>query len=302
MIYKLDTFPHVIIPWRDVFFCLSIKQFSQAYDVLDFPFVPPEDLRQVAHDFAFMLEVMMRNEEYAIHLENLLRNNETAALNLLEFTTPEDSYPKRRDALFENTFSHLERLGYAEAVYHWGKQFHSYYKYAHRQKYLDFYVLRTLRLLLRFWAVEESLKQPVSTEHELYSSDWEEFIARWSPVYANSILVPLELSKTSRTTLQAIMLHHETKEMKLRETMDRVRASPKSLWEDYALYAGGAYLSIVLEGRFRIDLREWKLIVDALSVDEIHILEQWALQNNGRRHLDLRVPFPDFSILNTNET
>jgi hypothetical protein len=96
------------------------------------------------------------------------------------------------------------------------------------------------------------------------------------------------------------VLHHETKILDLETTTDQIMASSKSLWEDFALGPGGGYLSFRLEGRLRINLREWNMIVDALSPDDMHILGEWALKDTYPWR-NLKAPLPDFRASSSSE-
>jgi hypothetical protein len=278
---------------------LSIRQFRQVYEELEFPFDPPADVRELAHDFGFTYETLSPNSEYAALLENLLRHGEVTTYDLLEDTSPDDSYPKRRDALFTNTFTQLERIGYAEAIYAWGKQTRTYLKYTDRQRYIDSDALDGWCNLLREWAVLEWVKQPTSLTDS--HQHWDKLIAKFAPIYerVNLTLEHLPLSLVSRTRLLEIVLHHETRKQALYSTTDQIMAFPKSLWEEFALGPGGSYTSFQLEGRHRINLREWSTILNALSVDDIYILDQWALKDTYRWR-KLKIPLPDFRTLNTN--
>jgi hypothetical protein len=112
MPYTLDSsFRSPLIPWTHIFWCLSIKQFSQVYEYLDFPFDPPESVRQIAHDYSLTWFMMRQGEDYA-HVREILRSTgETSSIDLLEGGSPNDSFVQRRNMLFTNTFAHLERVG-----------------------------------------------------------------------------------------------------------------------------------------------------------------------------------------------
>jgi hypothetical protein len=281
-----------LLPWLYIFNSLSIKQFCQVHDKLDFPFCPPEAVRQFAHDFVLTYELMNRNAEHEHALEPLLRDGETTTFNLLEGISSDTRYEEKREGLFSNSFTILEQLGYADMIYIWGKQTQDFHESANIQS------LRAMCRLLRQWAVIEWLNQRISPLHELFSVDRERVVLQYAPTYTRSTfpiapLEPLELSEESLAALQVIILDHESKQLGFRNTMDEIRNSSRSTWEDFALRAGAADVWMRLEGYFRIDLREWKTILDNLSQPEKHILEQWALLHKDQER-DLRLPLPDF--------
>ncbi|MFN8372432.1 MAG: hypothetical protein U0694_06100 [Anaerolineae bacterium] len=94
--YKFDlNIGKEILYWQNIFMSLSLKQFKQVYDYLNFPFDPPENIRQIAHDFAFTLENLHAPKEFIPLLENLRQNGERASVNLLEGISQNDTYKKK---------------------------------------------------------------------------------------------------------------------------------------------------------------------------------------------------------------
>jgi hypothetical protein len=279
MIYKTGIIANQtpLSYWNYVFLTLSTRQFSQFYEKLDFPFNPPNDLREIAHDF-----VVTRESK----LGNVLV--ETVSIDLLKGVSPNESYLKSYKPLFENTFFYLEKRGYAEAVYKWGNQTCNYYQ--------NIYIegLNALCRLLRKWAILEWSKQPITSAHPLYSSEWQHLIAKWQPIYINN-LAPLELSVHASTALQKIILQHEIRRMEFEQILDIINAAEKSEWEKFALLE---QIWIKNEGRFRIDLREWNMITDTLSDEEVLLLGHWALQHRNQEHYhDLKFPLPNFQTI-----
>lgn len=296
MIFKLDTTvsPNPIGPWRSVFMSLSINQFTQFYEEFNFPFNPSESLQNIAHDFALTLEITRRSSDYAHAVENLLRHSEVVSIDLLEGVEPHDTYIKRCEILFTNTFKYLTRMHYANEVFSWGKQTQDYSSFA------DVKAVHAWYELLRKWAILEQLSHPISTAHALYSSDWDDVIIRWSRFYGKATVKPLNLAEASE--LQAIILSQETRRMHLEITLDQAKASPRNLWEDYVLHAGTAGGTwIKQEGDFRIGLRVWDMIIKGFSSEEIHTLEEWALQYQDQ-YPNLKIPFPGIHSHNSNQS
>jgi hypothetical protein len=285
MPYTLDlSFRSPLLPWGHVFWCLSVKQFSRVYEYLDFPFDPPENVRQIAHDFSLTWLMLTHSEDYN-HVRDILRgNSETSSVDLLEGTSPNDPFAHRRNTLFTNTFAHLERIGYAEAIYRWGKHTASHYKHKYQTKtQMGLYdMLFPWFLLLRWWTVMEWQKQPIPPSHPLYSNVWDDVLAKYGAFQRTFILDLMPLSAESRIALQAIVLNHAARQLQLETITDEIWASSRTVWEDVALRAGAAYTFFKQEGNFRIETRLWHAIENLLSTDELHLLEQWAMENKKR--------------------
>ena len=91
MLYQLD--PNIknnpLYAWFKIFQSLSSPYFDEVYELLEFPFEPPDDLQQIAHDFAFTYMLIMQNPEYANMLDELLNasNSEVNVFDLLVGTS-----------------------------------------------------------------------------------------------------------------------------------------------------------------------------------------------------------------------
>jgi hypothetical protein len=259
---------------------LSIKQFRQVYNQLAFPFSPPEDLRQIAYDFSLTLEIIHRNPEYFSALNTVIESPtfEATSTDLLENLPPNSSYNKQCDMLFSNTFKHLKSKGFDKAIYNWGKQTSIYYQYVDKKKFSNLRALGIWIHLLREWAVLKWIQNPSSPEQ--HYSEWDVLINKYSRIYSkkNLVLNPMPLSTVSQKHLQVIILSHESSKLLLKTTMNQIMASSKSLWDDYALRAGGANVWIKAESNYQLNLKVWKEMLNLLSPNEVSALEQWGLQ------------------------
>jgi hypothetical protein len=275
MAYQFEIHPSSIslYNWGATFSCLSTQQFRLIFDYLDFPIEPSDELRHLARDFSIF---------YYANIDR--KRRELPEINLLEGVLPSDTWKDRIEILFTNTFKHLDSMNYAEKIYQWEVHTSDYYPVLYREP------LNALCNFLRVWAVFEWLKQPISSEHELYSSDWNRVIAKWSPIYAQNVkeeVTPMPLSTETCTKLQTIVLQQETRHMLFGAALDQIKSSPKTEWEEFAFDK----IWIGLEANFRINLQEWKMIAATLSHEEIDLLEQWPLQHKEHYH-DLNFPLP----------
>jgi len=288
MIYKLDTDSvrrRILIPWNYIFGSLSIPQFSHVFEDLHFPFKPTEQLRQLAHDFVIAFEINLG------HLPP-----ETAFIDLLKGISPNDPSAKRFEILFANTFSYLEKMGYAPLIYDWGRHTSDFYNYDDVNK------LGAWRSLLLKWAVLEQVEHPIQLENEgLYSSDWDIVLTKWKDVYTRVppepftkiTFAPLPVLEETRLTLLTTILQSEAKQIRLEAILDQILVSAQeSEWEDFVLRSGGGYIWMKGEATFRNNLEDWNTITEKLSVDEMEILTTWALKDTYHK---IKLPLPDFS-------
>lgn len=191
-------------------------------------------------------------------------------------------------------FLYLEQMGYAAAIYNWGKHSSDHYEYESVRQ-----LIRWCSLLLK-WAILEQDRKPISRNHKLYTDDWNDVIAKWTPSYTRVPPEPfkqmtidlLPLSEESSLALRATILQHEAERTYLETTLEIFLDAPKSTWEDDVLRSGGSYIWMENEGRFRINLREWNAIIRMLSTDEMTILEQWGLKDTYHK---LKTPMPSFA-------
>lgn len=277
MHYKLniDTLDDPLYPWTHIFWSLSIKQFRQVYNNLEFPFNPSESVQQIAHDFAFTWDLMNRNPEYTTIRKAVLGDPQASLLSidLLKGTNRDDTYLKRCNALFTNTFIHLENMGFAESIYSWGRQTHGFHKFS------DIQALSALWYPLIGGVIVRSLAKPLSYESLSHSTEWGNFVSRYASNYTNSYLTfeDLPLSDISHNLLQTIILKRQEKKTQLENVINILKLTPTNIWEDFALRRGTARIWITLEGSFRVNLHTWNTIINTLSTNEVNILEKWVL-------------------------
>lgn len=124
MIYKLDSTPYSLYPWKKIFASFSIQQFGQIYNRLAFPFAPSDNLRQLAHAFVLADAVMRRNPDNETALNAILNDSNIAKISnkLVENVAPDTPLLAMQEILFANMFAHLEKMGYAELIYRWGRE------------------------------------------------------------------------------------------------------------------------------------------------------------------------------------
>jgi hypothetical protein len=297
--FNLERTP-MLLPWYHVFQMLSIQQFCQVYDLLDFPFCPPDDLRQIAHDFVLILGVMMGDKGERTGalswLKVLLHYGETVSVYLLHGTPPDAPYEEKRDALFKNTFTTLERLGYANVVYEWGKETDIYLKYANHEKYLFISSLSSWCTKLKHWdtAIRRPPKPPAPPEPKIYTDEWWELMEKRPKRFVKPEK-PLLLSDNSRKALQDIIQEFEARKTRIETTINQFMEAPKSRWEEYILKWRLGNMRMRHEGQMRINLQQWGAILDTLSPEDMNILNEWAIQYQDESPR-FKVPLPDFRI------
>lgn len=282
MSYELvrSSSPNPLIPWIYVFRSLSLARFQEVYDKLNFPVVPSENLRQLSKDFVIA---------YETNLGGVV--SETASIDLLEGISPSDDYKKRRETLFNNMFLQLEQMGHAEAIYKWVRHTADYYKYR------DVFQASVWCILLLKWAILEQVKQPIPKDHDLYSDDWSDLVAKCTPIYTRIprppfkqlVIETLPLSEESNLALRALIFQHEAVHLHFQNILEEILIVPEDSWEDSVLRSGGCYMWLKLEGRFRLRVQELNAIVEMLSVNEMDILKTWGIKDSYHK---LEIPIP----------
>lgn len=298
--FSLNVKLGIALAWYRVFSILSVQQFCQVYDLLDFPFCPPDDVRQIAHDFVLIRDVMLGDKGESTGasrwLKVLLHYGETVSVYLLHGTPPDAPYKEKRDALFRNTFAYLERLGYAEVVYEWGKHTGSYWQHAHRESYSAILCLSDWCIKLKHWdtAMRRPPKPSEPPEPKIYTDEWWELMEK-RPKWPVKPKKPLLLSNNSQKLLQDIIQEFEARKTRLEISINQIMEVPKSRWEEYILKWNLGDTYIRQEGRMRINLHQWAAILDTLSPEDMNILNEWAMQYHEESPRFI-VPLPDFRI------
>lgn len=289
--------PHTVrtetFRWVKLFFTLSIKQFNQVYEILELPIQPTDELRQIAKDFALTYKIFMDGEEHRTALAHVL-SVEAPSQDLLKGIPHDAPLVTKKDALFTNTFARLEQIGYANELYNWSRHTRDFYQHP------DVEELALRCSLLRWWATEKWFSTSQSPSCEYDADLWQQTLTLLQPYNRPSkqVLPPLPLPNELLEKLQCIIFYHEAQDMRLRSITDTFLTAPTSIWENFALRAGGAGTWIPSEGYLKINLREWQMIVNMLSSDEMLTLEEWVVQNRPQpsrlpTHLQqLVIPFP----------
>jgi hypothetical protein len=299
MIYKLETWDGwrykrtPILPWVHIFFELSIQQFDQVYDLLEFPFKPTEALRQIAKDFALTFMIFQDNEDYRTAVAHVT-SVEAPSVDLFEGIPSDALYSAKLEGLFTNTFARLEQLRYGNAVYQWGRHNNTFYSDPDKRALSAWY-----RLLAR-WVIQKWFDSSQLPQCESDGRNWEQILTLLQPYYhpSEEVLKPLPLSDEILEKLQCEILYHEARRIRLVNITEAFLTTPRSVWEDFALRAGNADARIPNEGRLRINLKTWQAVVNLLSSDEMLILEQWGSEHRPQpsylpSHIDeLVIPFP----------
>jgi hypothetical protein len=296
--------------WTTLFSAISLPQFHQVAEFLDFPIPISADLRQLAHDFAFSYYEMIMNrpdlEGYRA-FQKLVNAPvpETVSFDLFKGAPIEDTnktFYERLNRLYLNTFHHLEAMGVAEEIYRWGKQTRNHYHGLRPDidHLSDFSSLEYWLLVLRNWAGVEWLAHNMSWKAGDEIGSWTSLISKLAHIltYNSNIeerfaqLNRLPLPNTAHT-IQTMILNHEAQILHFLEIVQGLEDVPSSIWEQFCR---NTYTWIKLEGRHRLNLKAWLQIYDLLSLDEIHILEEWMRQHQDD-YSRLKVPLPDFRAI-----
>jgi hypothetical protein len=286
MNYELDS-KRKIYPWVKAFMAVSISQFSQVSDKLDFPFPIKQanHIQGIAHDFAFTYAMLTKNPEHIKAIESLLENTETSSIDVMKGLSTNASFAEKLDTLFTNTFSVLEQMGYADEIYNWCVNTLTYYKLMDNQKYQEVQSLIACFRLFGNGVILDWLEKLKSDTNVQNNVKWKPLIEQYRPFlrqnppqFTNNFFNDLALSEDGNTILREIVLNHETSKFQLGTTIDEIKGASESRWDEYALYNWGAVHWIRLEGQYRINQNAWAKIQSALSKDDLYQLKEWINQ------------------------
>ena len=250
MDYNLDYPDEVIDIWSRVFEALSVGQFDLYWKDVGFPFPLPHDLQEIARNFVLA---------YLIDLGRSIP--EQPSIQLRDASNPDDPLVM----IWNNTFQHLQKLGYADTVYRWGKQTYRNY---------------------------DGQNNPVAD----ITTDWDGLLGRWTldPTYPE--FIPLDLPEQIVLKLQLIVIRNYAKSLQLRLRVEEVKQLRKNTWEQYAfeVLQVGSWLSN--EARFVAGVAKWKTIFELLSDEEISMLEKWGEQQFEKMDIHRSIPLARFKL------
>jgi hypothetical protein len=311
MNYEFDL-ERGIFTWVDVFSALSLPQFHKVAEFLDFPVPVSAELRQIAHDFTlsfFMLIMNHPDDEGYYALQRLLNASvpETLSINLLEGLPTEntdDAFFEREKGLFARTFNYLEVIGIAEEIYRWGRQTQTYYRDIAGQKhYFDFEALDQWFHRLRRWALLEWLTHNLNWKQGDNIGVWTDVINTFAPIHTRNATIEESYAQLHEFPLpdaayliQTIVLDHDAQMIQLIKITHEMKSASQSLWEDFLTRSHAKAAWLRSEGVHRLNLKAWLQIYDLLSLDEMHILEEWMRQHQDD-YSRLKVPLPDFRAI-----
>ncbi|MEQ8675008.1 MAG: hypothetical protein RLP44_20055 [Aggregatilineales bacterium] len=270
------------LAWCNTFASLSLPRFDEVQSYLDFPLIPSKDVQQLAHDFAVSHMLFMRNPEYAHLFERL----EVEPLNykFLEQLSSSDSYKQRQYAFFQLMDGELKTLSCDPVIYEWVSQTHTYHKYENRQKLLELNKLNNVCIFLLHWATEFWREHAPSPETEPYSDEWSDLFEDRLRVFSYSKPLqfqPFPLPAEHQSQLQTIVLDFEKQKLRLRITIEDMFNTRQTFWDDLALRAYGAKTWILIEGRMRIQLKQWEAIKSTFMEDEFSQIKVWILEHKN---------------------
>lgn len=271
------------ITWSRIFSILCMNQFSEILEILDLPIVVDDPIQKISRNF-FANYCLTRGVKIPTELDFISITN---ALNI--------SIKQEREKLFEETFLSLEKTGVAIIIYNWGQNCHEFQD----RKTTNF--LLAITVLLRIWLIDVWQKKGTIASN-VEQTEQDDMLNKWALWYKQSKYFPLnklELDTLSLQKLYQVVLGYETKQALLKQKVQQIRDNleAKSIWDRFAFtqgMIGGIFIE--LEGQYRIQLKQWKMILSILNTDKIRIIEKWAEQH---RHIlsfpdDLIIPFPSF--------
>jgi hypothetical protein len=224
--YQIQNSDQIIDHWIRVFEALSLEHFENFSSTLEFTTPVSNELKETAKAFSLsVLKYLGRNTPQELDTPLFIHSEVDPLIQI-----------------WNNTFSQLKSIGYAEAVYSWGQ--------------------KTYRL---------------STDPRLSSiSDWDILLTDWALDSNDPKWMPIQLSFGTIAKLQSIIMQYEAYAQQMRFDIKQIQEEPYDAWEEYSFNTLQilAWLNII--GQSEIRFAKWSTIFLTLSFEELRILDRWG--------------------------
>jgi hypothetical protein len=235
MDYQIQSSDQIIDNWVPLFRALSLKQFEDFSVRLDFPILVSAELREIAK--AFSLSVLTYSQRI------------TPDASFIPMFVQSDVDPLIQ--IWNNTFSQLKSIGYADSIFSWGQGVH--------------------RL-----SSDPYLSAP---------SEWDIFLTDWALDPNDPKWISLELPARTIAKLQSTLIQYEFHYQDMRFGIKKAEEKPSDPWETYAF--GTLYIGTWLHkvGDVVIRLKKWSAILRELSPEESDVFDRWGHDTFALHHV-----------------
>jgi hypothetical protein len=264
-----------LFPWQGIFSIVSLEQFGEIRELLDFPIEPTLEIQSIARGFV----------KTAFSFQGFDDRAPAGSINFFERIPTNLQYKEKQFALFDLAFSSLEELGVGRPIYDWSLD-SLYFQQDNKEIIMSAY-----RFLHRWIGANLQF-----IPDGLDSNALRELLDEWRTPHWVSIaehLAPMPLSKESQIKLYKIVLNCTLARKHVEEIRLALKEAAITAW-DRLLYfrglSGGAFL--INEARYRLSISLWRTIRQQFSSEEVADIERWMLGQVDNTTKGFTIPLP----------
>lgn len=230
-----------IIKWLPIFEVLSVKRFNWEWQRLGTKREIPAAVRETCRDFVIL-----------IHRHALGRD--------IPFTV-QHLHTDTPLAIWRETMSHLDDLGYASELFDWGRQ---------SQTFLD----------------------EAGQQEDAFAHSWNILLNRWAAGDAPTDTSDPALDSMMMADFRIMLLRYHVADLQFRLNVNLMKQTPtQDAWQAFAFEHLHVDTWMQLQGDYIGRMSKWRAIYECLSSDETAALLQWASPYLRMHNLPARLPY-----------
>lgn len=266
-----------LFPWQGIFSIISLEQFGEIHEVLDFPIEPTFEIQSIARGFV----------KTAFSFQGFNDAAPPGSINFSERLPSDLQYKERQFALFELTFSSLEALGVGRPIYNWSLD-SLYFQRVDKKTIISAYHFLYSWIAANHQFIPDGLDS--SALRELLD-EWR--TPHWARIAEN--MAPMPLSKDSQIKLYKIVLNCTLAQEHVQAIRLTLKETAITPWDQLVYFHGlsdGAFLSN--EARYRLSISLWRTIRQQFSSEEVADIEHWMLGRVDNMSRGFTIPLPSY--------
>jgi hypothetical protein len=266
-----------LFPWQGIFSIISLEQFGEIHELLDFPIEPTFEIQSIARGFV----------KTAYRFRGFDDAAPAGSINFFERIPSNLQYKEKQFALFDLAFSSLEELGVGRSIYDWSID-SSYFQRVDKEIIISAYHFLYHWIAAHHQLVPDGIDSNVLKE---LLDEWQ--TPHWARVAEN--MAPMPLSKDNQIKLYKIVLNCTLAQKHVEEISLALKETAMSPWDELLYFhglSGGAFLSN--EARYRLSISLWRTIRQQFSSEEVADIERWMLGRVDNMRRAFTIPLPSY--------
>lgn len=265
-----------LFPWQGIFSIISLEQFGEIHELLDFPIEPTFEIQSIARGFVKTAHRFRGFDDAA----------PAGSIDFSERIPSDLQYKERQFALFDLAFSSLEALGVGRPIYNWSLDSGIFQQ-------VDKEIIMSAYRFLHRWLAANHQFIPVKVDSALKDllDEWQ--TPHWVRISEN--LAPMSLSKDSQIKLYKIVLDCTLAREHVQAISLTLKETAITPWDQLVYFHGlsdGAFL--ITEARYRLSISLWRTIRQQFTSEEVANIEQWMLGQVDNTTKGFTIPLPSY--------